>query len=86
MDLKIYSAHTGQLLRVPYNVNSSPSPPVKSVADVHRLPELKRWIAAELGITEKYLVLMTPRGAQVKAQYWADQVNTHGLGNNVDSA
>lgn len=39
------------------------------------LPELKKWIAKELGITEKYLVLMTPRGSQVKPQYWADEVH-----------
>lgn len=39
------------------------------------LPELKRWIAKELGMTEKYLVLMTPRGSQVKPQYWADEVS-----------
>jgi len=47
-------------------------------ADVRRLPELKRWIASELAISEKYLVLMTPRGTQVKAQYWADQALSHG--------
>jgi Autophagy protein ATG17-like domain len=35
---------------------------------------LKRWLSKELGITEKYLVLMTPRGSQVKPQYWADEV------------
>lgn len=38
------------------------------------LPELKQWIAKELGVTEKYIVLMTPRGSQVKAQFWADEV------------